>query len=143
VGSCGWTLTGRLADAAPELSDAIFAECLRTIEAKVKASPNRIRHSMMMALIGIGVRSPSLHTLAVEAARRLGQVEVDHGETNCKTPEPIGYMERMLAHRAGKKKEAKKATAKKKKTAKKKTGKNATKKTAKKKKTRARAAARS
>ena len=39
------------------------------------------------------------------AARRIGTVEVDHGETGCKTPDAEPYIKKTLAHR---KKKAKK-----------------------------------
>ncbi len=31
---------------------------------------------------------------AIEAAKRIGKVEVDHGETNCKTPDAAPYIEK-------------------------------------------------
>jgi len=46
---------------------------------------------MNNALIGIGVFKPALCKKAVAAAR-IGKVEVDHGETNCKTPDAIPYI---------------------------------------------------
>jgi hypothetical protein len=47
---------------------------------------------MNMALIAIGLRSPALRKAATEAARRIGPVEVDHGDTGCKTPDAIAYI---------------------------------------------------
>jgi hypothetical protein len=46
------------------------------------------------ALISIGVYKPALRKKAIEAARRIGKVEVDHGETNCKTPDAVPYIEK-------------------------------------------------
>jgi hypothetical protein len=34
---------------------------------------------------------------AMGAAQKIGQVEVDHGETNCKTPEAVEYIKRTVA----------------------------------------------
>ena len=31
---------------------------------------------------------------AIETARRIGKVQVDHGETNCKTPDAVPYIEK-------------------------------------------------
>jgi predicted Ser/Thr protein kinase len=31
---------------------------------------------------------------AIEAAKRIGKVGVDHGETNCKTPNAVSYIEK-------------------------------------------------
>ena len=40
------------------------------------------------------VRSPQLQKLALAAAKKIGKVEVDHGDTNCKTPDAVLYIEK-------------------------------------------------
>ncbi len=55
------------------------------------------RHSMNSALIAIGIRNPKLERKALAAARRIGMVEVDHGETSCKTPNATAYIKRTVA----------------------------------------------
>ncbi|MFY0535987.1 hypothetical protein [Nannocystis pusilla] len=93
---------------------------------------------MNHALIAIGARSDALARLATAAARKIGPVEVDHGDTDCKTPDAVSYIAKAREHRAkmeakhGGKPAAKPATAKaaaKKATAKKATAKKATAKT--------------
>jgi len=37
------------------------------------------------------------------AAKRIGKVEVDHGETGCKTPDAAAYIRKVLDHRRKKK----------------------------------------
>jgi hypothetical protein len=49
-----------------------------------------------MALIAIGIYRPALTKDAVATAKRIGKVAVDHGETSCKTPDAIPYIERAL-----------------------------------------------
>ena len=39
--------------------------------------------------------APAVAARAVAAADRIGKVEVDHGETSCKTPEAVGYIEKI------------------------------------------------
>ena len=73
---------------------------------------------MIMAVINIGLRSPLLEKTAVAAAKRIGPVEVDHGDTSCQTPDPIAYIAKTKAYRAKKTKE-REAKAKKKAVAKK------------------------
>jgi hypothetical protein len=46
------------------------------------------------ALISIGVFKPALRARAIETARSIGKVEVDHGETNGKTPDAVPYIEK-------------------------------------------------
>lgn len=84
----------RLKDDPGSVSDADAERILATIEKEIHRSPNRARHAMNGALISIGVFKPALRQKAIEAAKRIGEVEVDHGETNCKTPDAVSYIER-------------------------------------------------
>lgn len=52
---------------------------------------------MSNALIAIGGSMPELQARALEIAAAIGAVEVDHGETGCKTPDAAAYIERMVA----------------------------------------------
>jgi hypothetical protein len=81
----------------PALSDAACRRWLKQIEREIHGSPNRSRHAMNGALIAVGVFRPELAPEAVAAAGRIGTVEVDHGETGCKTPAAAPYIERALA----------------------------------------------
>ena len=73
--------------------DALDAEpWLARIEKDIHGSPNLARHAMNNALIAIGVFVPGLRAKAVAAAKRIGKVEVDHGETNCETPDAVAYI---------------------------------------------------
>jgi 3-methyladenine DNA glycosylase AlkD len=102
VAAAGWSLTGYLALYDAQLPDSHFAKLLPQIEKRIHASPNRTRYSMNMALIAIGVRSTKLRKAALAAARRIGKVEVDHGETSCQTPDAAAYIAKTLAHRRAK-----------------------------------------
>ena len=89
-GQAGWNLVAYLALRDRSLDDAYFAERLEQIVADIHDRPNRVRHAMNGALIAIGVRNARLEGLALEAARRIGPVEVDHGDTTCQTPDAAG-----------------------------------------------------
>ena len=119
VSSTGWNLVSRLAQTEEGLPDAVLEKYVAQIEKTIHAAPNRTRYSMNTALIGIGIRNARLKKRALAAAKKIGAVEVDHGETGCKTPDAAAYIAKTMAHR--KKKAAKKKTAKKK-TAKRKAG---------------------
>ena len=73
------------------------------IEKTVHTGKNFTKNAMMMALIGIGVRNSKLEKLAIAAAKRIGKVEVDHGETNCETPNALEYIEKIKAWKKRKK----------------------------------------
>lgn len=55
---------------------------------------------MNSALIAIGIRNPKLERKALAAAKRIGKVEVDHGETSCKTPDAPTYIRKAVARRS-------------------------------------------
>ncbi len=53
---------------------------------------------MNNALIAIGGSIDELRPRALEVARAIGKVEVDHGTTGCKTPAAEPYIKRMVEH---------------------------------------------
>lgn len=86
------------------VSDADCRRILQTIEKEIHSSPNRARYAMNTALIGIGGYKPALTKEALAAARRIGKVEVDHGDTCCKTPDALEMIPKALAWQQRKKK---------------------------------------
>lgn len=115
VGQTGWNLVAYLAGTDDELTNEYFLDRIRTIEDEIHGSENRVRYSMNTALISIGTRNKTLEKKAIAAAKRIGMVHVDHGETGCKTPDAITYIPKAAAHKAAKsgKAAAKKGGAKK------------------------------
>jgi 3-methyladenine DNA glycosylase AlkD len=101
VGRAGWRLVALLAMEALDLPDAWFEARLAAIEREIHRSANRVRDAMNGALIAIGVRNDALAPRALAAAQHVGKVEVDHGETGCKTPDAAEYIQRTLAYRHG------------------------------------------
>jgi hypothetical protein len=53
---------------------------------------------MNLTVICIGIRNAALRKLALASAKRIGKVEVDHGDTNCKTPDAAAYIKKTIAH---------------------------------------------
>lgn len=86
----------RLKDDPESISDAEAEKVLATIEKQIHRSPNYARYAMNGALISIGIFKPSLRQKAIESAQRIGKVEIDHGETNCKTPDAVPYIEKAF-----------------------------------------------
>jgi len=100
TGQVGWNLLSQLAMHEGEIPEAYFDDYLEHIEGQIHDKPNRVRHSMNGALINIGLRTKALEKKAVAAAKRIGKVYVDHGETSCTTPDAIDYMQRTKVHRS-------------------------------------------
>lgn len=101
--SAGWSLVIHLANLDESLPDAWFTERLARIERTIHSAPNSEREAMNMAVISIGGRNPALRKLASASAKRIGKVEVDHGDTDCKTPAALDYIEKTWAHAQAKK----------------------------------------
>lgn len=100
LGRAGWTVVALLAQArkgAPD--DAWLQRCLAELSAGLQAAPNRKRESMLNALIAIGGSREGLEAEALELARALGPVEIDHGDTACQTPDAVQSIEKMAARR--------------------------------------------
>ena len=95
----GWHTLASIARQDNGLPDAYFVKYLETIESKIHTSRNWVKYAMNNALINIGVRNPALEKKAIAAAKRIGRVEVDHGETGCKTPDAAAYIKKTVAHR--------------------------------------------
>ncbi|BAH40726.1 MAG TPA: DNA alkylation repair protein [Gemmatimonas aurantiaca] len=79
-------LADRLKHDPDAISDAYAEQILTTIEERIHGSANWARYAMNNALISIGIYKPLLREQALAAAQRIGTVEIDHGETDCKTP---------------------------------------------------------
>ncbi len=69
---------------------------LDKIEKELHAAPNRVRYSMNSALIAIGIYKTDLTDAALECAARIGTVDIDHGDTDCKTPDARAYIIKAL-----------------------------------------------
>ncbi len=91
-------MLGQLALHDEDLPDEYFDGHLRTIGKNIKTAKNYTRSAMNQAVIAIGVRNPNLTKKALAVAAAIGKVEVDHGDTACKTPDAAAYIQKTLAH---------------------------------------------
>jgi 3-methyladenine DNA glycosylase AlkD len=98
----GWQLLAVLVTKTTLLTDEELAPWLPRIEQGIGTAKNRVREAMNTALIALGGRGGALETAALAAAKRIGKVEVDHGDTACKTPDAAEYIRKMHARRAKK-----------------------------------------
>ncbi len=115
ISAAGWTSVGVLA-AGDKVTDEWLGARLEGVARGIHAAPNYARHCMYMALIAAGGGRPALTARAIALAGSIGKVEVDHGDTACKTPDAVPYIKKLVARRKAKGK--KPATKKKKEKAK-------------------------
>ena len=97
-GRSGWRLLANLAMRKKNpLPDEYFEPYLAIIEQDIHSRKNRVRDAMNSALIAIGIRNDELEQKTLAIAKRIGKVEVDHGQTNCKTPDATAYIKKTRA----------------------------------------------
>ena len=95
----GYSMFGWLLKEGADVPNGACEEVLARIERDILTSPNWARRGMNYTLIGIGGYRPTLEAKAIAAARRIGKVPFDPGETSCVLPDAAGYIAKMVAHR--------------------------------------------
>lgn len=94
VGRAGWSVLGQMAMHDAKLPDEFFLPYLEQIRLNIHTSKNRKKESMHSALLAIGMRNDALEAEVLRVVREIGVVDIDHGETGCKTPDPVEYIQR-------------------------------------------------
>lgn len=102
IGATGWNILAHMAMEDRTLPDDYFQPYLAEIQHNIHTRKNRVRYAMNNAMIAIGIRDQALREAAVEVALAVGPVDVDHLQTNCKTPEAASYIGKTWEHRAKK-----------------------------------------
>jgi len=98
----GWKLVGALAMLDETLPDDWFLQQMAAIEPHIHTTANAEREAMNQAVIAIGCRNPALRLAAIAGAERIGKVDVDHGDTACKTPDATTSIEKAWQYAASK-----------------------------------------
>lgn len=97
IAAAGWCTYGGLLALKPdaELDLAEVEELLNTVVKQIHKAPNRVRQTMNLYVISVGGYVKPLIDKAKAAARQIGLVTVDMGETACKVPDALAYIEKM------------------------------------------------
>ncbi len=90
-------LASMLKDDPDSIEELECERILKEVESEIHRSPNRVRYAMIMAVIAIGIYKPDLRDDALAAGGRIGDVEVDHGETSCTTPQIVPYIKKATS----------------------------------------------
>jgi hypothetical protein len=102
IATAGWATLGSLVsitdDAELDLDE--LKQLLQRIETTIHKQPDRVRYQMNGFVISVGAYVAPLTDLAIETAERIGRVEVDMGETECKVPFAPDYI-RKIQQRGG------------------------------------------
>jgi 3-methyladenine DNA glycosylase AlkD len=98
--ACGWAVLALLAGNGADLDESWCEARIQEIENGLAAAPNRTRYEMNNALIALATVGPKAKKAALAAAKAIGKVHVDHGETNCKTPDAASAIAKVTEYRA-------------------------------------------
>lgn len=107
VAASGWcTYSGLLATTPDDKLDLKEIErLLSTVEKEIKGAQNRVRQTMNGFVIAAGSYVKPMLKQAKATARAIGKVSVNMGETECKVPDAMAYIEKAeAAGRVGRKK---------------------------------------
>lgn len=89
----GYKLFTALAHKGKLSADTIRLHLTR-IEADIRDERNWVKEMMLYALIAIGEAGDKLRQEALEAAKRIGPVAIDYGQSSCKPPDPLAKLSR-------------------------------------------------
>jgi hypothetical protein len=106
IASTGWsTYVGIMATKADEDLDLDeIKSLLNQVAQSIDAAPDRVRYTMNGFVIGVGTYVKPLLKAAKQAAKKIGTVSVDMGDTACKVPLATAYIEKVeTMGRVGKK----------------------------------------
>lgn len=94
IARAGWNTLGALAATVPDerLPVKEFAALLDRVARTLASAPGGVRYTMNAFVIACGTYIAPLGKPAIATARKLGRVEVDMGETDCKVPDAESYI---------------------------------------------------
>ena len=94
VAIAGWATLGGwvTVHADDELDLKKLGALLERVTKTIHAQPDRVRQQMNYFVIAVGTYVGPLAERALAAARKIGKVEVDVGDTDCKIPEAEAYI---------------------------------------------------
>ena len=106
IASAGWATLLSIASIKPdeELDIKLYEKLLARVEREIHNAPNQVRYTMNRFVIAVGIYIESLTARAKEAGKKIGKVTVNMGDTACKVPGAIEYIDKAIkANKVGKK----------------------------------------
>jgi 3-methyladenine DNA glycosylase AlkD len=106
IASCGWATLSSIVAITPDekLDLDQLAQLLNRVEKEIGKAPNRVKYSMNGFVISAGCYVIPLLQRAKAAAKKLGTITVDMGDTECRVPLATDYIAKVESMgRVGKK----------------------------------------
>jgi len=97
IASSGWVTYSCLFPLKPdaELDLKEIKSLVDRIQKDIHKAPNRVKYTMNNFVISVGGYLPSLSDYAIAAAKKIGKVEINLGDTSCQVPFAPDYIEKM------------------------------------------------
>jgi len=99
IAAAGWTTLSSLVaikDDA-ELDMAELKKLLARVQKTIHQQPNRVRYAMNGFVISVGCYVKALTPLSIATGKQIGPTQVDMGETECRVPNVVEYIEKVRA----------------------------------------------
>ncbi|MEX2172401.1 MAG: DNA alkylation repair protein [Pirellulales bacterium] len=97
IAAAGWATICNVVsikdDADLDLSE--LKRLLARVQKTINEQPNRVRYAMNAFVISLGCYVKSLTEAALKAAAKIGTIEVDMGDTACKVPSAVEYIQKV------------------------------------------------
>ncbi len=98
---CGYGLLYEISKSkkksAPD--DAFFLDHITHIEQSFSSEERSVHHAMGVALMGIGMRNPTLHAAALQAGKKIGPFEIETAGGKCEPFDVIKHLTHDLVKR--------------------------------------------
>lgn len=95
----GYNLLSHFAKFNTVFNNGFFEAYINIIETEIHSSPNRAKEGMNNCLIAIGSRNEALRKRVLQSAKKIGTVQVDHGDTSCQTFVIEDYLDKVYTRR--------------------------------------------
>lgn len=97
--AAGWCTYSGLVATKPdsELDLTLIESLLHEVEKTIGSAKNRVKSTMNRFVISVGSYVKPLHTQALATGKKLGAVQVDVGDTDCKIPLSTEYIDKVKA----------------------------------------------
>lgn len=97
IASVGWATLSSYISVKPdeEIDQALFESLLNRVVDEIHGERNEVKNAMNMFVISVGSYLAPLKAQALRAAKRIGKVDVDVGDTSCRIPLAEDYIRKV------------------------------------------------
>jgi 3-methyladenine DNA glycosylase AlkD len=99
IAAAGWSTLCSVVAIKPdaELDLAMLKSLLTRVEKEIHQADNHVRSRMNIFVISVGSYVAALTDLAIMVAQKIGPVNVNVGDTSCKVPSAVDYINKVKA----------------------------------------------